>query len=338
MLKPVSNPPNPYHKTIVEWLDCPPNAQLQVYEEEVKSILSTNDSPDIGFEYSINPYRGCFHGCAYCYARPTHQYIDFGAGSDFERKIVAKVNAAEKLREAFMKKSWQGEEIVFSGVTDCYQPLEARYELTRRCLEVCAEFRNPVAIITKGALIRRDIDVLKRLNEHASLKVMMSIAFSDDKMSKEIEPNAPRPSVRFRAMEELAAAGISVGVGCAPVICGLNDSQIPAILEEAKNCGATTAFMTLLRLPAEVKDVFLERLQQTYPDRFNKVVNQLKEMKGGKLNRTEFGKRMRGEGPQWEAIRFLFKNSCEKLGLNKKGEGQERVSTFRRPERQLKLF
>jgi DNA repair photolyase len=200
-----NNPPNPFHHSQVEWIDAPEET-LQVYEEQARSILSENDSPDISFRYSLNPYRGCFHACAYCYARPSHHYLDFGAGTDFERKIVAKVNAPALLRETFMRPRWQGEPIVFSGNTDCYQPLELSYALTRGCLEVCREFKNPVFIITKGAIIRRDIDLLKELHRCASVHVTMSIAFSDDELSRLIEPGAPRPSVRFRALEELAAA------------------------------------------------------------------------------------------------------------------------------------
>ena len=336
----VNNPPQRYSSEIVEWLDLPPKIELQVYEEESRTILSSNDSPDISFKYSVNPYRGCFHGCAYCYARPTHQYLDFGAGTDFERKIVAKIKAPELLRDAFLKPSWIGEPIVFSGVTDCYQPLEASYQLTRRCLEVCAEFQNPVSIITKGALIRRDIDVLTKLHTTAHVNIYMSIAFADDKMSKLIEPYAPRPSVRFRAMQALHAAGIPVAVGVAPMIPGLNDSQIPEILERAAECGAHSAFMTLLRLPAEVREVFTTRLHEAFPTRAEKVLSQLRDMKGGELNRSEFGSRMHGEGPRWEAIEWLFDTSCAKLGLNQRGrlKNPNNISTFRRPEKQLNLF
>jgi len=218
-LRLISNPPNPWHSAYREWIDAPPpEAQLEIYEEQAKTVLSENDSPDVGFRFSLNPYRGCFHACAYCYARPTHQYWDFGAGTDFERKIIVKTNAPEKLREAFMKKSWQGELVVFSGNTDCYQPLEVPYTLTRRCLEVCREFRNPVGLITKSALIRRDIDVLAALARDARAVVHMSIAFADDAMARKIEPNAPSPSTRFAAIRALTDAGIPVGVGIAPII------------------------------------------------------------------------------------------------------------------------
>lgn len=339
MFRLVSNPPNPYRGVHAEWLDVPPPAKLEVYEERAKSIISENDSPDIGFSFSINPYRGCFHACAYCYARPTHQYIEFGAGTDFERKIVVKINAPELLRKEFEKKKWQGETIVFSGVTDCYQPLEASYEITKQCLEVCAEYRNPVSIITKGALIRRDLELLLKLKRDASVSVYMSIAFADDKMSKLIEPSAPRPSVRFRALKELADAGIRVSVGVAPIIPALNDVQIPEIIERAAEAGAQGAFMTLLHLPAEAKDVFIERLNEAFPERSQKVLNQLQGMRDGQFNRSPSGNRMRGEGPEWEAIEFIFKSACKKHGLNKdRSERTERPPTFRRPVAQLDLF
>lgn len=339
--KHVSNPPNPWSQATVEWLDLPPPFSLQVYEEEARSIVSKNDSPDVGFTYSVNPYRGCFHGCAYCYARPTHQYLDFGAGTDFERKIVAKTNAPELLKAAFERSSWNGDEIVFSGVTDCYQPLELHYGLTRRLLEICLEYKNPVTIITKSAIIRRDLDLLRKLNEVAGVQVVNSIAFSDDEIARKVEPYAPRPSIRFRAMKELSDAGIRTIVGVAPVIPGLNDTQIPAVLETAQRCGARSAFMTLLRLPAEVREVFIERITREFPTRAKKILNQVSAMKGGVLNRTEFGTRMRGDGQQWEAIHWLFQNSCERLGLNLREEQvplRPITNTFERPRAQLKMF
>lgn len=341
-LRRVSNPPNPYVSYQIEWVDSPPETNLVVYEEQAKSIVTQNDSPDIPFRYSLNPYRGCFHGCAYCYARPTHQYLDFGAGTDFERKLVVKANAADLLRTTFTGRKWQGDPLIFSGITDCYQPLEASFGLTRRCLEVCAEFRNPVAIVTKGALVRRDIDVLRTLHEEASVFVYFSIAFRDDQMSKAMEPYAPRPRVRFEAMKALHEAGIPVGIALAPVIPGLNDAQIPAVLERGRECGAEAAFMTLLRLPGPVKDVFRERLSLAFPDRAKKVIAQLQETRGGRLNNAAFGARMTGSGERWEAIRWLFDSHCRKLGLNERTRVREvRPNTFRRPEnveRQLGLF
>ena len=207
MPRPVSNPPNPWETIHAEWLGEPPPAELEVFEEEAKSIITENDSPDVGFRFGVNPYRGCFHSCSYCYARPTHQYLGWGAGTDFDRKIVAKVNAPVLLREEMSRKSWKGDTIVFSGITDCYQPIEATYALTRRCLEICAEFRNPVGIVTKGALIRRDVDVLARLAEEADVGVWISTPFLDDATGRAIEPGASLPSQRFETMRLLAARG-----------------------------------------------------------------------------------------------------------------------------------
>ncbi|HYG76969.1 MAG TPA: PA0069 family radical SAM protein [Planctomycetota bacterium] len=338
----VSNPPNPWHSNYIEWIDCPPPAaQLEIYEEQAKTVLSENDSPDVGFRFSLNPYRGCFHACAYCYARPTHQYWDFGAGTDFERKIIVKTNAPEKLRETFMKKSWQGDLVVFSGNTDCYQPLEVSYTLTRRCLEVCYEFRNPVGLITKSALVRRDIDVLSKLARDARAGVHMSIAFADDAMARKIEPNAPAPSTRFAAIRALTEAGIPVGVAVAPIIPGLNDSQLAQILERAHENGAREAFRVMLRLPSQVKDVFFERLQQEYPDRVQKVTHAIREMRNGALYNSQFGERAHGVGERWNAIQWLFDTTCKRLGYNVSSENHWKwttETTFRRPSAQLNLF
>ena len=340
MLKRVENPRSPYQPYSYEWLDVPPEAFLQIFEEEAKSVINKNDSPDISFSYSVNPYRGCFHACAYCYARPTHQYLDFGAGSDFERKLVVKVNAPRLLEREFERPAWTGDPLIFSGITDCSQPIEMNYELTRGCLEVCLRYRNPVSIITKGALVERDVDLLKDLTEKASAKVFLSIPYVDDELSKRLEPGAPRASRRFRTVETLAKAGIPVGVGVSPVIPGLTDTQIPAILERAKGAGASSAFITLLRLPAEVKDVFFERLEQSYPQRAGKVASAIRDVRGGRLNNSEFGKRMSGEGERWKALEFIFESTCERLGLNRRTpEGQiARKDTFRRPRAQLELF
>lgn len=248
----IDNPKSPYDAQALEWLDEPPFAALEIHEERAKSILSENSSPDLRFRYSLNPYRGCFHACAYCYARPSHQYWGFGAGTDFERKLIVKLNAAELLRERFERKDWCGETIAFSGNTDCYQPLEAARRLTRACLEVCAEYRNPVVVITKSALIRRDIDLLVRLQTHASLRVFLSIPFNDDAQARAIEPGASAPSKRFAALHALSQAGIDTGIALAPIIVGLNDSQLPKLLSRASEAGAKYAFKTALRLPREV--------------------------------------------------------------------------------------
>jgi len=316
MPRPVDNPPNPWLSEHVEWLGPAPPAQLEVFEEEAASILSENDSPDVGFRFSVNPYRGCFHGCAYCYARPTHPYLGFGAGTDFERKIVVKVNAPELLRAAFARRSWRREIVVFSGNTDCYQPLEAAYRLSRGMLEACREAGNPAAVVTKSALVRRDADLLAAI---PGARVFLSVPFADDRTARALEPFAPAPSVRFETMRALARAGVPVGVAVAPIIPGLNESHIPHILRRAAECGATRAFHVLLRLPAEVREVFTSRLKEAFPLRARKVLAALRETRGGALYRSHFGERMRGVGPRWEAFEALFRVWCARLGLDSGG-------------------
>ncbi|MFW5966066.1 MAG: PA0069 family radical SAM protein [Persicimonas sp.] len=331
-MKSIQNPPNPWASNHVEWLGEPPEAELKVYEEESRSILNENNSPDIPFRYSVNPYRGCFHGCAYCYARPTHQYLDFGAGTDFERKIVVKKNAPELLRRELERPGWEREPITFSGVTDCYQPLEASYELTRGCLEACLKVGNPVAIVTKGSLIRRDVELLADLSREAGVHVYLSIPFADDDLGWAIEPHASAISQRFRTLEVLAEAGVVTGVALAPVIPGLNDSDIPRVLERAKECGATRAFMTLLRLPAEVLPVFEQRVREELPDRADRIFSSVRQVRGGDLNESEFGRRMVGRGPRWEIISKLFDQQCDRLGLNRhRGAGTARGLTKKGP-------
>jgi len=312
-----SNPPNPYHSSWVDWIDAPPPTRLEIYLEKVNKVLSRSDSPDMGIRWGLNPYRGCTHACAYCYARPYHQYLDWGAGTDFERKIVVRINAAEKLRETLCKKTWHKQMISISGITDCYQPLEGHYEITKQCLQACLEFHNPVGIMTKGALVVRDAELLARLHHTApKTTVGFSVAFSDDEMSKKIEPGTPRPSVRLRAMKVLHEAGVPVFVSIAPVIPGLNDDQIAEILERAHAAGARRAIMIMLRLPGEVKDVFLSRVGEQFPLRLQRIVNNIKTMRNGKLYNSEFGKRFKGEGEKWEMIEALFNLTCKKLGMN----------------------
>ncbi|MDZ4805014.1 MAG: PA0069 family radical SAM protein [Candidatus Eisenbacteria bacterium] len=341
-LTPTANPPHRWSGLRLDYDEVPPPpADLVIFEERARTILSANDSPDISFKWSLNPYRGCFHGCAYCYARPSHSYWDFGAGTDFERKIVVKVNAPEKLRESFLKPSWSGEVVAFSGNTDCYQPLEIQYELTRRCLEVCLEFRNPVGIITKGSIVRRDVDLLAALARTARASVYVSIPFADEEMARALEPWAPSPKARFDTLRILSEAGIPTGVSISPIIPGLNDSQIAEVLERAALAGATRAFHILLRLPNEVKPIFFERLAAAYPDRVDKVRNGIKAVRGGAINDSRFGHRMTGAGPRWEAARYLFDSTCRRLGLNGKRQtefDEDVATTFRRPGDQLGLF
>jgi|SRR5687767_1481992 len=335
----VANPPNPWLTHSVEWLGEPPETKLEVFEEtDTRTIISHNNSPDVSFDYSLNCYRGCIHGCTYCFSRPTHEYLGYGAGTDFDRKIVVKVNAPALLRKELMKPSWKGDEIVFSFTSDPYIPLEAHYRLTRQCLEVCAEFRNPVGVITKSALIRQDIDVLQQLTRDARLGVFFTIPFTDRESARAVEPYAPLPEARFHAMRDLAAAGIKVGIGIAPVIPGLT-TDIPELLKRAKDAGATHAFINMLRLPGSVAPYFQERLHEKLPTKANRILNRIKEAREGKMNSSVFGERMRGKGQYWEATERLFKIHCERLGFNKKiPRGIESTTTFLRPTSQPSLF
>jgi DNA repair photolyase len=362
LLKPVANPPNPWDRSQIDYLDGDPqdeapDARLQVFEDHTRKILSHNDSPDIGFRWSVNPYRGCFHACAYCYARPGHEYLSMGAGTDFDRKIVVKPDAPALLRDAFEKPSWRGETVVFSGVTDCYQPLEASYRLTRGCLEVCALYKNPVSIITKSPLIERDLDLLAELAAVTRLAVTVSIPFWDVKKARAIEPYVATPERRMRTIEKLAARGLNVGVNVAPVIPGLNDEEIGKVLEAAKNAGARRAGWVLLRLPGPVAPVFEARIHEALPLRAEKVLRRIRETRDGKLYDSRFGSRQRGEGVYAETIAALFQRTAAKLGLATHAERadssldvrDEEVTTFTRPavhagvappkdKRQLALF
>lgn len=315
-LRPVENPPNPYHSQHHEWLEPPPTARLEVYEDASATILSKNDSPDLPFTWSVNPYRGCQHACSYCYARPYHEYLDFGAGTDFDTKLVVKRNAAELLRAAFRHRRWKKEMVNFSGVTDCYQPLEAACGITRECLKVCLEFANPAGVVTKGFLVVRDADLLAELDRIAGARVYLSTPFADEGAARLMEPQAPPPGRRFEAIRRLRDAGVPVGVMVAPIIPGLNDQDIPSILEQAADAGAQSASYTALRLPGSVEPVFVERLRQALPLRADRVLNRLREIHGGKLSDARFGHRMRGEGVYWESIRSLFSISKRRFGLD----------------------
>ena len=317
---PISNPPNPWSSTEVEYLEePPPDIRLEVYEDHSREILAKNDSPDVPFTYSVNPYRGCFHGCAYCYARPSHEYLSFGAGTDFERRIVVKPNAAALLDRALRRKSWRKEAIAFSGVTDCYQPLEASYRLTRACLEVCLAHGNPVGVITKAPLIERDADLLVALAEKADVHVTISIPFWDKEQARAIEPYVATPERRLRIVETLAARGLSVGVNVAPIIPGLNDQDIPRILSAARDAGATSAGYVLLRLPGSVEQVFSGRLRANLPLSADRILHRIRETRGGQMYNPRFGIRGRGEGPYAQTIEALFEATAARLGLRARG-------------------
>jgi DNA repair photolyase len=335
-MKIIANPPNPFESTHREGLEPPRPVEIQLFEDDTKEILSRNDSPDLPFRWSVNPYRGCFHACAYCYARPSHEYLGFGAGTDFESKIVLKRRAASLLRQAFHKRSWNGELVVFSGNTDCYQPIEATLGLTRACLEVCAEYRNPVGIITKGGLLIRDLDLFRQLRAKAWIRVYFSIAFADDDMARVVEPQAPSISKRFEAMRILSDAGIPTAISVAPIIPGLNEDAILGLLSRAKTAGAVTATCSLLRLSGHVETVFLERMREAFPDRISKIIHRIQDVRGGKLNDTTFFSRHRGSGTYWRCIEQLFELGCRRAGFPP--DDRPIPQTFRRPQAQQSLF
>lgn len=343
MPKPLANPPNPWSTAEVEYLEgLTPPAELEVYEDSTREILATNDSPDLGFRYSVNPYRGCYHGCLYCYARPSHEYLSFGAGTDFDRKIAVKPEAPALLRAAFDRPSWTGDLVAFSGVTDCYQPLEASYRLTRGCLEVCAEYRNPVRIITKSSLIERDVDLLTDLHARAYLSISVSIPVWDRTRAHAVEPYVGTPERRMRTIEVLARAGLDVGVNIAPMIPGLSDEDIPAILTRARDAGATHAGFVFLRLPGSVKAVFEAGVRRALPLRADLILGRVRASRGGRLYDPRFGARLRGEGPYAESAHALFDRFVERLGLNAASRARPLdPPTFARPPRpgaQLSLF
>jgi DNA repair photolyase len=297
-----------------EGLERPPTTY---FDDASQTIVATNDSPDVGFRYSVNPYRGCAHGCSYCYARPGHEYLGLSAGIDFETKIMVKRRAPELLREFLANPRWQPELIAFSGVTDCYQPIEKELRLTRGCLEVAAECRQPVGIITKNALVTRDIDVLRELAAHRAVRVAVSITSLDQELTRDMEPRTSSPAARMRAVAQLAAAGIPTEVMTAPIIPGLNDHEIPAILAAARDAGATCAAYTVLRLPTTVRDVFLDWLRRRRPNHAAKVESFIRATRGGRLNSSQWGDRQRGRGQIAEQIAQTFKIFAKRHGLDR---------------------
>ncbi len=332
-----SNPDNRFAKQTVAYDDGegPPPATVSLIDDRSKTILSSNDSPDLGFRWSANPYRGCLHACAYCYARPTHEYLDLGAGTDFDTKIVVKREAPALLRAHFEKPSWRGETVMFSGVTDCYQAIERDLELTRKCLEVCLEYKNPVSVISKSALVERDIELFVELAKQARFHIAVSLAWTDADMARAMEPWAPSPERRLKTIETLAKAGVPVSIVAAPIIPGLNDSQLVGLLERAADAGATHAGWVLLRLPGAVAQVFPERLQAAMPLAADKVLHRIRSTRGGeKLYQSEFGTRGRGEGPYAETIAAIFDATCDRLKLGRRtmetNEDAE-PTTFKRP-------
>lgn len=312
--------------------------RTQFFKDHSKIIIARNDSPDVGFDASLNPYRGCEHGCIYCYARPTHEFLGFSAGLDFESKIMVKQDAPDLLRKELSSRKWQPQTIFLSGVTDCYQPVERKLKLTRRCLEVLAEFRNPVFIITKNHLVTRDIDLLSELARHKAAAVWLSITTLDLELRKLMEPRTSPPAARLAALRELSAAGIPVGVNVAPVIPGLTDHEMPAILKAAAEAGAKSAGYTLVRLPYGVAPLFEKWLATHFPDRKEKVLNRLRSIRGGKLNESQWGKRFSGEGLFAKQIEQMFEVARRKAGIHNENVELSKAAFHRPDERQLPLF
>jgi DNA repair photolyase len=309
----------------------------QFYADDSRSVISVNDSPDVAFSYSFNPYRGCEHGCVYCYARPTHSYLGFSAGLDFETKIMVKKDAHILLEKEFRKKSYKPDVLIFSGNTDCYQPVEKKLELTRKALQVCLNFKNPVSLITKNSLVQRDIDILSELASLNLIEVTLSITTLNGKLASVMEPRCASPEMRLRTIEFLSSRGIPCGVNIAPVIPGLTDEEIPGILKSASEAGARSAGYLMLRLPHEVKEIFLNWVKQEFPSRYDKIVSRISSAHGGKLYNPEFGKRFKGEGEYADLIKNLFDINCRKYKLNEASIEPD-LSLFSVPEKQLKLF
>ncbi len=330
------NPANRFEELAYEWEESAdpaerPAPKTRFYRDSAKSILVKNDSPDIPFTWSLNPYRGCEHGCVYCYARPYHEYLGLSSGIDFESMIFVKEDAPRLLAAELAKPSWQVETIALGGVTDVYQPIERKLKITRGCLEVMADARQPCGLVTKNALVVRDLDVFQELRRHAGARVYVSLTTLDPELARRMEPRASAPSARLEAMRTLAKGGVQVGVMTAPMILGLNDHEMPKLLEAAAEAGATTAGYVPLRLPHELGTLFEDWLQRNYPDRKEKVLNQIKNIRGGRLNDPRFGARMRGEGIFAEHLAKLFSITCRRLGLNKRRPPAMERENFRRP-------
>jgi DNA repair photolyase len=289
----------------------------QVIEEHVKSILSSNDSPDLHFDLSVNPYRGCEHGCVYCFARPTHSYLNMSPGLDFETKIIAKVNAAQKLREAFASRSYEPLMLNLGSATDAYQPIERKLGITRAVIEVMSECSHPFSVVTKSSGIERDLDLIAPMAAKGLVAAYVSITSLDANLSRILEPRAAAPHRRLRTVEALAKAGIPVGVSVSPVIPFINEPELEKILEAAANAGATSAFSIVLRLPWEVNPIFQHWLQEHFPERADRVMARVREMRGGKDYDARFGSRMRGEGVWAQLLHQRFSKAVARLGLNR---------------------
>lgn len=310
---------------------CADSVATHVVDEQVRSIISTNQSPDVPFDQSINPYRGCEHGCIYCFARPTHAYWDLSPGLDFETQLIAKPNGAPRLREAFDRRDYKPSPIALGVNTDAYQPLEKTRRLTRELLKVLREYNHPVSIITKGALILRDLDLLASLAADGLCSVRVSLTTLDNDLKRRMEPRTTAPATRLKIIRELSAAGIPTGIILGPVIPFINDSEIEAILEAAAENGAQRASWIMLRLPLEIHDLFEDWLLRHFPDRARHVMNRIRDMRGGKAYDSRFGHRMRGQGIYADLVRQRFNRKAKKLGLNLHEAEPLRTDLFARP-------
>lgn len=311
--------------------------KTQFYRDHTRTIIARNESPDVGFERSVNPYRGCEHGCIYCFARPSHEYLGFSAGLDFETKIMVKADAPELLEAELSSPKWKPQVVVMSGVTDPYQPVERRLKLTRRCLEVLARFRNPVGMITKNRLVTRDIDILTELASHGAVSINISVTSLDANLQRILEPRTSIPSARLDAIAQLSAAGIPVGVMVAPIIPGLTDHEMPAILQACAKAGAKFAGYTIIRLPWAVAPLFERWLDEHFPERKEKILGRIRSMRGGgRLNDPRWKSRIVGEGIFAEQVASMFAISCRRAGIGPRP--QLSTAAFRRTREQLDLF
>jgi DNA repair photolyase len=314
-----------------------PRRETQFFRDGTKTIIARNNSPDVGFETSLNPYRGCEHGCIYCFARPTHEYLGLSAGLDFESKIMVKTEAPRLLEAELSSPKWKPQVLVMSGVTDPYQPIERKLRITRGCLEVLAKFRNPVAIITKNRLVTRDVDLLGALALHDAAAVNVSVTSLDPNVQRVLEPRTSSPAARLETVAALRAAGIPVGVMVAPIIPGLTDHEIPKIVEACARAGAQFAGYTIVRLPWAIAPLFEHWLDEHFPEKKQKVLERIRHIRGGaKLNGARWGTRVRGEGIFAEQIRSMFEVSCRRSGIGSRPKLS--TSAFRRSREQLDLF
>ncbi len=313
-----------------------PQRGTQYFRDETKSVITRNNSPDVGFETSLNPYRGCEHGCIYCYARPTHEYLGFSAGLDFESKIMVKTSAPELLRAELESPRWQPQTLVLSGVTDPYQPVERKLGITRGCLEVLARFRNPVAIITKNRLVTRDVDLLRNLAAQNGVAVNISVTSLDSNLQRVLEPRTSSPQARLDAIRQLRSAGIPTGVMVAPIIPGLTDHEVPKIIDACAKAGAQFAGYTIVRLPWAVAPLFEHWLEEHFPERKEKVLGRIRHLRGNRLNNSQWHTRMTGDGIFAEQIASMFAISCRRNRMCARPKLS--CASFQRPTTQLRLF